>query len=81
MSWNYRVIRMDVTHPEQPVYQLHEVFYDEDGKPYGCSESLVSVEGETVEEIKGDLRNMLADLDRLPVMKESELNALWERMA
>ena len=31
MSWNYRVVEMDVSHPRSRWLELREVYYDENG--------------------------------------------------
>ena len=50
MSWNYRVIK----HAEQQ-FSIHEVYYDEEGKPHSMTVDPVSAFGETLEELKDDL--------------------------
>ena len=49
MSWNYRVIK----HAEQQ-FSIHEVYYDEEGKPHSMAVDPVSAFGETLEELKDD---------------------------
>ena len=49
MSWNYRVIK----NAEQQ-FSIHEVYYDEEGKPHSMTVDPVSAFGETLEELKDD---------------------------
>jgi hypothetical protein len=53
MTWNFRIIKhVDDT------FHVHEVYYDEDGKPDGVTESPSAPFGETLEEICNELKNM-----------------------
>jgi hypothetical protein len=55
MSWNHRVVRK--THPEtgEYSYQIHEVFYDDDGNAeYWTAEAVVPF-GETLEQLQKEL--------------------------
>lgn len=57
MTWNYRVI--DIAEREGyevPCFILAEVYYNEDGTPWGYSST--DIEGETLEEVKQTLKAM-----------------------
>jgi hypothetical protein len=47
--WHYRVIR------KAGRYGVHEVYSDEDGEIWGCSEEPVRVEAESLEDLREDL--------------------------
>ena len=47
--WNHRVIRK--TSRDETWYEIHEVFYDDDGNPHSWTEGSVSPYGESVEEL------------------------------
>lgn len=54
MSWNYRVLRKGYIGLEY-TYAIHEVYYDENGKPVMCTENPVCPMGENPIELKEDL--------------------------
>ena len=69
MSWNYRIMRHVA--PEGPYtseedriwYGLHEVYYDDNGKPDGfTSDDLIATD--TVDDLIGVLELMLRDARR-----------------
>lgn len=66
MTWNHRLLFHD--HPEEPWLGMHEVFYDDDGNPDGCTAEPVAVTGETVDEVKEVLEWMLAACQK-PVLE------------
>lgn len=63
MSCNYRVmIHRHIDSDD--AYAIHEVYYDDDnGNPYGWTENPSSPFGETIEELRVNLKMMLAALD------------------
>jgi hypothetical protein len=71
MSWNYRVLKHK-DNDEVPYYQVHEVFYNEDGSIMACSEHQCSPFGETVEELKLDFELMAGALDK-PIIPYAEI--------
>ena len=68
MSWNYRIIKSkDIDGSNY--YQVHEVFYDEDGVANGCTENAITPVGNTVEELKRVFEMILNSFDK-PVIEE-----------
>lgn len=68
--WNYRVMRRAYTHKDATTeysYGIHEVYYSLDGEPDCHSENDVGIHGETVEELKKDLKNYKRALNK-PVL-------------
>lgn len=54
MTWNYRVIKR--TYPDgTEIYTIHEVYYKENGEPEYVTENSCYPQGETLEELKGDI--------------------------
>lgn len=47
MTWNHRVIK--TTEHDGDIYQIHEVYYNDSGVPFACTDSPVSPLSETVE--------------------------------
>ena len=50
MTWNHRIVRSE---EEGECYELAEVFYDSDKKPYAYGQA--SIAGQTMDEIKEQL--------------------------
>ncbi len=53
MSWNHRILRR--TFEGETFYAVHEVYYDENGNPNGCTDESVSPKGETMDELRSDI--------------------------
>ena len=60
MTWNYRVVHRVVETEE--CYGIHEVYYDEAGRPYWLTDRPCAM-GNTLAELKTDLRQMRQALD------------------
>jgi hypothetical protein len=58
MTWNYRVVRHK-TADEGTYYQIHEVYYDDDGKVISMTEKGIAPLGETTTELQLELNRML----------------------
>lgn len=74
MSWNHRILKR--TYPGafvETLYQVHEVYYDDSGKPTMCTENPISVTGETVEEIYETLNRMIKAAEK-PVLDWDDFN-------
>lgn len=57
MSWNYRILKFGNT-PDEPYYEIYEVYYGEDGIPHSWAESHNLLACETVEELIGAYENI-----------------------
>jgi len=57
MKWNYRIIRR--TFGSNELYQVHEVYYDDDGCIKSWTENPIIPAGETPEELKEDFFKQL----------------------
>lgn len=66
MSWNYRVVR------DIGGLTIHEVYYDERGKPNGMTIDEVGPRGETLKELKRSMKLYKQALKR-PVLDEDEM--------
>lgn len=70
MNWNHRLLAHQS--PNGEVYlHIHEVYYDENGKPNGYTEDPVSVGGETVREITWVL-NRMKECRKKPILWAGE---------
>jgi hypothetical protein len=70
VSWNHRVIKKTYKQGEETThgYEIHEVYYDKDGRIDGWTEQPVNPYGDTVEELHADLAYFLNALDK-PVLE------------
>lgn len=66
MTWDYRVIE------DKENFRIHEVYYNDAGEITAISEDPIAPEGETLEELKDDLKYYFAALKR-PVLKKDEI--------
>jgi hypothetical protein len=71
--WNYRVIRKSHSDTDVVSYQIHEVYYKEDGSIDGWTKEPVEPHGETVEELREDIRYFLHAFRR-PVLEEKDVD-------
>ena len=69
--WNYRVIRNRHTETDSVTYQVHEVYYREDGGIEGWTQDPVAPLGETAEELREDIRYFLHAF-RCPILEVRE---------
>jgi hypothetical protein len=56
MSWNHRILAHK--YGDEMYFQIHEVYYDKDGKPDGYTANGVSVGAESLDGIKWVLNKM-----------------------
>lgn len=66
MTWDYRIIE------DKENFRIHEVYYNDAGEITAISEDSIAPEGETLEELKDDLKYYFAALKR-PVLKKDEI--------
>ena len=71
--WNYRVIRKRNKGTDEVIYQVHEVYYSENGVVEGWTEKAVEPLGETEYELREDIRYFLKAF-RFPIMEEKNEN-------
>jgi len=55
MSWDYRVVRKRCEQTGDEFYAIHEVFFDEEDRPWGCTIEPVLPIGESLHELTGDM--------------------------
>lgn len=79
MSFNYRIMKR--SHDDGTIeYAIHEVYYDSvDGDVIAWSERPIEPYGQTLEEIKDDLRMMSAALTK-PVLDMDELEKKFDKL-
>ena len=79
--WNYRVVEKNTTNKidcsnieyETTVYEVHEVYYDEDGNITMWSVESISPYGEgCIKDLEVDIKFMLEACSK-PILKESDL--------
>jgi len=68
-TWNYRVIRKTCAQTGQPTFQIHEVYYAEDGSIDCWTQQPVEPLGVSEAQLRNDVHSFLAAF-RLPVLEE-----------
>ena len=71
MKWNYRVIERD------GIFAIHEVYYDQDGKPVGVTSRPAAPMGEDPQELARDLGRYMSAIGQ-PVIPWHDLAGLTE---
>jgi hypothetical protein len=72
MSRNYRVIELAPFHGEHFLLHIHEVYYDDKGKPIGYITDAVTAEAKSIEGMHCVLDRM-RDVSDKPILKGSDL--------
>lgn len=70
MSWNHRVIA-SIDENGEALYQVHEVYYYEDGRLMGCTEKGVAPMGETSEMLLEEIERFVAAFTK-PILTEED---------
>lgn len=71
MTWNYRAVKQTVAGEE--IYRIYEVYYTDDGGIEGWTAKPICPQGETLDDLVGDLKMMLHDTQKRPVLVMEEL--------
>lgn len=66
MTWNHRVVRRGYPNGEH-LYEIHEVYYDSEGKIEFMTEDPIDPVGDNLEELRVTLERMTRCLDK-PVL-------------
>jgi hypothetical protein len=80
MSWNYRVIEFVAPGNGEPWRSIHEVYYDDEGKPIMYQDSPAHVTWDTEEGVRAP-QQMLKDMGGallLPVLVEADFEPQQE---
>ncbi len=72
-TWNYRVIKKTCAHTQEVTYQIHEVYYFEDGSIDCWNHCPVEPLGVSEPGLRNDIQSFLGAF-RLPILKERFLN-------
>lgn len=75
MSWNHRVIKKELTSPtgeKETCFEIHEVYYDGDGNPDAYTENAVSPFGESLEELRQEMKMFMDCLDKPVLMHNGD---------
>lgn len=61
MTWNHRVVKhiRHVRGQERIYFQIHEVYYDDEGEYEGRTTDAVAADGDTLEELREELQQMI----------------------
>ncbi|MGQ0594298.1 MAG: hypothetical protein ACT4QB_17110 [Gammaproteobacteria bacterium] len=77
--WNYRVIRKRYPESDAISYQIHEVYYADNGSIEHWTEDPVQPFGETAEELREGIRFFLQAFRR-PILECTEVDGDWALM-
>lgn len=72
MNWNYRIIFQGGS------YNIHEVYYDNDGKIEGWTENAVGISGETIKELKSDFKYYSSALKKPVLVNDKKKKRMTE---
>lgn len=67
MTWNYRIVKHVTGGTEW--FGIHEVYYDDDGKPRAMTEEPVRMDAETVDDLIHAIEHVLDDARNHPVFE------------
>ncbi len=73
MMWNFRLVKHVELKPKHVWYGVHEVFYNDDGKPWTMTKEPVQVDGESAKDVAAYLRSIQHDLKHLPVLDADKI--------
>lgn len=73
MNWNYRLIHMDVSYPDSPWYEIHEVYYDDKGKITYWTENPVTMGHDNKKNVLDSLLVMALHINGSDTLKESKM--------
>ena len=65
--WDYRVVHRYYPLWDEHTYGIFECYYDADGNPEMLTEDCVGAFGNTLEELRSDLKNYVTAIDK-PVL-------------
>lgn len=65
MAWDYRVMKR--TAGDEVWYEIHEVYYDNSGRPVACTEQPSKPFGENITELAADLQYFTEALEKPPL--------------
>jgi hypothetical protein len=70
-TWNYRVLERADKKSGDKTFAIHEVYYNDEDKPDGCTKNAVAPMGESLEELKDDMDHYRQALEKPILMYDS----------
>ena len=77
MSWNHRVLAFE--HKGSAYFQIHEVYYDENGVPNSYTEKAVSVSAEEFKDLEWTLNKMKECLKKDVLWGDERFPQIYEK--
>ena len=68
MTWNFRLVKHIERKPRRVWYGVHEVFYNDAGRPWTMTKEPIRLDGESAQEVQRYLDMVRRDLKRLPAL-------------
>ncbi len=75
MNWNHRILAHKKG--EETYFEIHEVYYNKEGKPYSYTEKGVSIIGEDLEEVNWVLDKMKECVNK-PILSADDFPKEYE---
>jgi hypothetical protein len=72
-TWNYRVIRKSETETSPKYLEIHEVYYDDTGKPVSVTMEGITPYADDIDALASELRRMSEALTK-PVLDYSDFD-------
>lgn len=60
MTWSYRAIKKQYL--DEEYYEIHEVYYNQDGDIWGMTENPIAPIGQTLDELINELQMIITDI-------------------
>jgi len=83
MSWNHRILVTEeknlVDGSKYPYFQLHEVYYDENGVPNGATKNPITLGAESFEGLEWTVDNIKECLDKPILWGDSRFPQEYKR--
>jgi len=73
MTWNYRVLAREYKgfNEVDVIFEIHEVYYNDEGVPDMCTEDAIAVDGDNLAELSNTLKRMRKALKR-PILNYAD---------
>lgn len=78
MTWNYRIIVYEGD--GENYFQMHEVYYDEDGNPDGYTENPIHIGAKSIEELEWVFEKMKEALTK-PILSTKDFPNEYQEIA
>ena len=78
MTWNFRLVEHTDRRPRRVWYGVHEVFYNESGKPWTMTKDPIRLDGDSTKDVFAYLEMIRRDLKRMSLLDARKTK--WARL-